>query len=236
MQVLGRHIDDRIDPMYREVAGRVGTQTSRELRFASGEGGELSHVKWAAKTVTITLHSGVPTHALPHVVAVALQHVRQTLDGYPLVRKPAGRQAQGADLVRGALRELVLEPDAEVAIAPLGLDREWEHEQRHQAMKELLKDPPADWNEEGSLGCDFVALQMARLELAHPPQMYEALRKRIEEVLPVAAERGRLAGLALRRKRWGTARAALESLVNVRDELGLGDLATIEDPRTKQTF
>lgn len=236
MKVLGREIDDRIDPMYREIAGRVGTQTNRELRIEGGEGGELSHVKWAAKTVTITLHTGIPTHALPHALAVALQHVRQTLDGYPLVRKPAGRQPQGSDLVRGALRELVFEPDAEVALAPLGLDREWEHEQRHQAMKDLLKDPPEDWNTEGALGCDFIALQMARLELSHPPQMYEALRKRLEEALPVAAERGRLAGLALRRKRWGTARAALESLVNVRDELGLGDVATIEDPRTNRTF
>lgn len=236
MKVLGRDIDDRVDPMYREIAGRVGTQTNRELRILGDEGGELSHVKWAAKTVTIALHSGIPTHALPHALAVALQHVRQTLDGYPLVRKPAGRQPQGADLVRGALRELVLEPDAEVAVAPLGLDREWEHEQRHQAMKDLLKDPPEDWDTEGALGCDFIALQMARLELSHPPQMYEALRKRVDQVLPVAAHRARVAGLALRRKRWGTPRAAFESLVNVRDELGLGDIATIEDARSKQTF
>jgi hypothetical protein len=229
MKVIGHDIGDAVDGMYRLIDSRVGTETDRELRIASFKGEGLSKVKWAPKTVTISLHSGVPTHALPHVLAVALQHIRQTLDGYPNVRKPSGRQPQGADLVRSALRELVMEPDAEAQIAPLGLDKEWEQEQRHQGMKDLLRDPPPDWNEEGTLGNDFVALQYARLAVVHPPKLWDPLRKRINEVLPVAAERGELAGNALRRRRWGTARACLVSLVNVRDELGLGDIARIED-------
>jgi hypothetical protein len=228
MKVIGREISDGVDRMYREVEARVAA-ASRDLKVEPFEGEGLSSVKWSPKAVTISLHSGVPTHALPHVLGIALQHVRQDLDGYPNVRKPKGRQPQGSDLVRSALRELVLEPDAEAQLTGLGLDREWEQEQRHQAMKDLLRDPPEDWNEEGSLGCDFIALQVARLEVTHPPKMYEALRKRVEEALPVAAERADLAGRALKRRRWGTASACLHSLVNVRDELGLADLATITD-------
>ena len=234
MKVIGRDIGGDLDSMYRNIEARAGVEAERELRVVAFEGGSLSNVKWAAKTVTIQLHKGVPTHALPHVLGVALQHVRQTLDGYPEVRKPQGTQPAGSDLVRGALRELVLEPDAEVQLGALGLDREWENEQRHQAMKDLLREPPSDWGEEGTLGNAFAALQYARLQVQHPPEMFEALRKRMEEVLPSAAERGEAAGRALRRRRWGTAAAAVESLVNVREELGLGDVAAIADRRTGQ--
>lgn len=228
MNVIGRDIGDTVDRMYHEVEARVAA-ADRDLKVEPFEGEGLSNVKWSPKAVTISLHSAVPTHALPHVFGVALQHVRQDLDGYPNVRKPKGRQLQGSDLVRSALRELVLEPDAEAQLAGLGLDREWEQEQRHQAMKDLLRDPPADWNEVGSLGNDFIALQYARLAVTHPEKMWAALRKRIEEVLPSAAERGELASRALKRKRWGTAQACLNSMVYVRDELGLADIATITD-------
>jgi len=228
MNVIGREIGDGIERMYREVEARVAA-ANRDLKTVAFEGEGLSSVKWSPKAVTISLHSGVPTHALPHVLGIALQHVRQDLDGYPNVRKPKGRQPQGSDLVRAALRELVLEPDAEAQLTGLGLDREWEQEQRHQAMKDLLREPPEDWNEEGSLGNDFIALQLARLEVTHPPKMYEALRKRVEEVLPVAAERADVASRALRRRRWGTAQACLNSLVYIRDDLGLGDVAVITD-------
>lgn len=228
MKIIGRDIGDSLDRMYHEVEARVAA-ADRDLKVVSYEGEGLSNVKWSPKAVTISLHSAVPTHALPHVFGVALQHVRQDLDGYPNVRKPKGRQPQGADLVRAALRELVLEPDAEAQLTGLGLDREWEQEQRHQAMKDLLRDPPEDWNELGSLGNDFIALQCARLEVTHPPKMYEALRKRVEEALPVAAGRADEASRALRRRRWGSAQACLHSLINVRDDLGLGDIATITD-------
>lgn len=228
MKVIGRDINDSVDRIYHQVEARVAA-ASRDLNIVAFEGEGLSSVKWSPKAVTISLHSGVPTHALPHVLGIALQHVRQDLDGYPNVRKPKRRQPEGSDLVRSVLRELVLEPDAEAQLAGLGLDREWEQEQRHQAMKDLLREPPEDWNEAGSLGNDFIALQFARLEVTHPPNMFEALRKRVEDVLPVAAERADLASRALRRRRWGTANACLHSLINVRDELGLADVATITD-------
>jgi len=228
MDVIGRDIGHGVERMYREVEARVAA-AGRDLNVVAFEGDGLSSVKWTTRAVTISLHSGVPTHALPHVLGIALQHVRQDLDGYPNVRKPKGRQPEGSGLVRSALRELVLEPDAEAQLAGLGLDREWEQEQRHQAMKDLLRDPPADWNEDGSLGNAFIALQCARLAVTHPPKMWGALRKRVEEVLPVAAGRAELAGRALRRRRWGTADACLNSLVNVRDELGLADVAIVVD-------
>lgn len=228
VKVIGKDIGPELDSMLQLIAGRVGT-SDRELRIVPWEGDGLSDVKWTPKSVTISLHSGVPTHALPHVLGVALQHVRQSLDGYPIVLKPKGAQPEGSDLIRASLRELVFEPDAEAQLISLNLDREWENEQRHQGMKALLKEPPEDWNSEESLGGVFIALQYARLSLNHPPQMWLALQKRAMEVVPEAASLGERALLALKKRRWGTAAAALDSLCYVRDELGIQDLVRIED-------
>ena len=46
--------------------------------------------------------------------------------------------------------------------------------------------------------------------------MWKALKKRTEQVLPVAAERGELALSVLKRRRWGSARAVLDSYVYLR--------------------
>jgi hypothetical protein len=228
MKVIGREIGPELDAMYQLISGRLAVQ-ERELRVEAYEGEGLSDIKWTPKGVTISLHSGIPTHAIPHVLAIALQHVRQSLDGYPNILKPRGRQPEGSDLVRSALRELVLEPDAEAQLHALGLDRKWENEQRHQGMKSLLQSPPEDWKDEESLGNLFIALQYARMKLNHPPEMWKALEKRAEEVLPVAAERGERALAAVKRRRWGSATNALDSYRYVRDELEIGDLVRIED-------
>lgn len=228
MKIIGREIGDDLNSMYGLIEGRASA-ADRAVEVVLFEGQGLSDVHWTAKKVIISIHSGIPTHSIPHVLAVALQHVRQALDGYPTVTKPRGRDLEGAELVRGALRELVLEPDAEVLIGPMGLDRTWENEQRHQGYKALLEDPPADWDEPDTLGNIFMALQYARLATTHPAQMWKALHKRTQQMLPHAAERGELALSVLKRRRWGSPRACLDSFLYLRKELGLEDIVQIED-------
>ena len=75
----------------------------------------------------------------------------------------------------------------------------------------------------------LAALQYARMSLNHPPEMWKALQKRTEEVLPAAAERGEQALAAVKKRRWGNARNVLDSYVQLRDELGIEDLVKIED-------
>ena len=59
--------------------------------------------------------------------------------------------------------------------------------------------------------------------------MWKALQKRTEQVLPNAAERGELALSVLKRRRWGSPRACLDSFLYLRHELGLEDIVQIED-------
>ena len=47
--------------------------------------------------------------------------------------------------------------------------------------------------------------------------------------MPVAAERGEQVLTAVKKRRWGTAAAALESYLRVREELGIEDIVRIED-------
>lgn len=232
MQIIGRDIGDALDALYEELQRRLRVEAERDLRVEGVEQDAISNVRWADDAVTVLLHEGVPTHALPHVFGVALQHVRQRLDRYPDVRRPAGEQPDGSGLLRQALRELVLAAEAEMQVASLELDQEWELEQRHAGLKEMLRDPPEEWGEVGNGGNKFMALQYAHFSVLHPPQMWEGLRKTFEDRLPAAAEHGEGVLQLVRKNGWGTPGACLQSLVAARDELDMRDVALIEDRRS----
>jgi hypothetical protein len=235
MQVLGKDIGTALDKRFAEIEERVKVEAQRALQVEGFEGGSISTIDWQDGRVRILVHSGVPRHALAHVFGVALEHVRQRLDRFPdVVRPPVEEQPEGAEIVRQALRELVLAPEAEMQIASYQLDDQWEAEQRHQAMKDLLREPPADWNEAGTIGNDFMALQYARFAIQHPKDMWEGLRKSMREQLPLATDRGEAALKIVRTYGWGGPGASLESLVGARNELELHDVAAIEDRRTSE--
>ncbi len=235
MQVLGKDIGKALDARYADIERRLSVELERTLVVEGFEGGSISNVEWLDDRVRLLVHTGVPRHALAHVFGVALEHVRQRLERYPdVVRPPVDEQPEGAEIVRQALRELVLAPEAEMFLAPLKLDDTWEIEQRHQGMKDLLRDPPEDWNEPGSVGNDFMSLQYARFAIQHPPEMWGGLRKTMQERLPLACERGDAALKIVRTYGWGGPGACLESLVGARNELELKDIAAVEDRRTRE--
>jgi hypothetical protein len=239
MNVNGRDIGEVLDPLYEELAARVREEAGRELALDSFDGDSFSRVRWSEDDagVTVFLHENLPTHAIPHALAIALQHIRQRLDKYPEVRRPRGRQAAtGAGPVRTMLREVVMAPEAEERIADLGLDREWELEQRHSALKELLRVPPSEWQRDGTLGNQFAALQYARFEFEHPPEMWKSLREDMEKALPIAAAHGKAAVAAIAEHGWKSPDACLASLLAARDALGLQYVAWIEDRRTGETL
>lgn len=236
MKVIERDIGAALDALYEHIESRLRVEAQRTLEVEAYEGDAFSSVRWREGAVTVRLHRGVPKHALAHVFGVALQHVRQRLDRYPDVRRPEGDQPEEAPLLRVALRELVLAPEADMQLESLALDQEWEIEQRHQGLKELLRDPPPDGDEEGSPGSSFIALQYARFAIQHPPQMWDGLRTDIKEAFPAATARGKRVVSAVRESGWGTPGACLQSLLGAREELALRDVALIYDRRTGESL
>lgn len=228
MKAIGKDIGEALDEMHQQIKDRLRTETRRLLWLQPFEGGSFSNVEWRADAVTIQLHNGVPTHALPHVLGVALQHVRQRMDQYPGVVAPA-QDLEGGPLLRTALRELVMSPEAEEHLKPLNLDTQWEDEQRHQGLKELLRDAPSEWNIPGMSGNSFAALQYARFSLEHPADLWASLKEQFEEKLPTAAEKGEQVLAVVRQSGWKDAAACLQSLVSARDALNLAPYAVIED-------
>lgn len=228
MKVIGKEIGTALASMHGEIERRVKIEAERELRIEPFEGGSFSNVEWGEQAVVISLHNGVPTHSLPHVLGVALQHVRQRLDRYPgVLRGP--REIEGGPMIRSALRELIMGPEAEMHLAPLGLEVEWEVEQRHAGLKELLRDAPEEWEQANSPGNSFAALQYARFTLEHPEALWAPLRETFRERLPSAAENGEGVLQVVKPNGWKTPGACLQSLVAARDELGLQAYAIIED-------
>ncbi|MSQ42080.1 MAG: hypothetical protein EXR65_03470 [Dehalococcoidia bacterium] len=232
MKLVGRDIGSAIDDLAAQIFKRVRDEAARELRAELRAQDAISYVRWDDDAVVVQLHKGVPTHALPHIFAVALQHIRQRLDRYPDVRRPDGPQPESAVQLRQALRELVLEAEAESQLAPLALDQTWELQQRHNALKDLLREPPPEWRQAGSAGEQFMALQYARFELQHPPGMWEGLRKSFDERMPQAAALGRRIAPLVRESGWATPEACVQSLTDVRDLLALRAVAAVDDRRS----
>lgn len=232
MKVIGKEIGDAIEPMFKEIEARLLTDAERTLRVESFEGGALSDIDWDEPpgVVVISLHSGVPTHALAHVLGVALQHLRQTLDHYPDI-VPGEAEVEGEEMLRHALRELVLAPEAETHLVPLGLDSRWETEQRHQGMKDLLRQASKDWDDVLTPNHAFGALLYARFSLDHPEELWAGLRKEFTRKFPALSETGEGVAQLIRTHGWGSADACVESLVAVRDELGMREIALVEDRR-----
>ena len=237
MNVNGRDIGDGLDALYEELGTRVRDEVGRELSIDSFDGESFSNVRWPENEdeVIVSVHENLPTHAIPHALAIALQHVRQRLDKYPEVRRPRGRQAaSGAGPVRTMLREVVMAPEAEEHIADLNLDREWEVEQRHAALKEILRAPPSEWGRDGTLGNQFAALQFARFEFEHPPEMWQSLSEEMERALPIAVARGRRVVAAVSEHGWASSDACLRSLLAAREAVGLRYVAWIQDQNTDE--
>jgi hypothetical protein len=230
MKVIGKDIGTILDPVYGEIERRVRIEAERELRVEPFEGGAFSNVTWGDQSVVIHLHNGVPTHALPYVFGVALQHVRQRLDRYPRV-VPGPQEVEGGPLVRQALRELVMAPEAAFRLEALDLDQEWETEQRHQGMKDLIKGAPAEWDQVGTPGSAFASLQYARFGLDHPAELWASLKAQFAERFPAAAEMGEGVLQVVKAHGWKSPGACLESLVAARDEVAIREYALVEDPR-----
>lgn len=234
MKVIGKDIGTALDELYEELASRVRIEAERELSIEPFDGGSFSNVSWRRDGAVISLHNGVPTHALPHIFGIALQHVRQRLERYPAVRRSARPDPEGGALVRTALRELVLAPEADMQLEPFELDTTWETEQRHAGYKELLRDADDTWNEVGTAGNAFAALQYARFAIDHPSDLWESLREQTAERIPAAAENGEGVLQVVRQNGWLTPGACLQSLVAARNELSLINYAMIEDRRSNE--
>jgi len=234
VKVIGKDIGEALDPLFAEVESRVRVEAERELRFEAGAEGTFSNVVWRDDEVVVQLHNGVPTHALPHVVGVALEHVRQRLERYPTLQRPDEDEPDGP-LLRSALRELVLAAAADHALAGLDLDVQWEAEQRHQALKDLIRDNAA-WDSPEEPGHAFIVLLYARAAIEHPPELWAALNESFKEALPQVAEHGAVLEQAVREHGWTSPGSCLESLVAARSLLDMDELAPVLDRRTGQTL
>ena len=232
MKVIGKEIGTAIEPLYQEIEARLLDDTECTLRIEQYQGGALSDIDWEDRpgTVVISLLAGVPTHALAHVLGVALQHVRQTLDHYPDVIIGES-DFDGGPTLRHALRDLVLGPEAEARLVPYGIDSQWEVKQRHQGLKGILREATKDWEDPAAPDHALGALFYARFALDHPEELWTGLKKEFTKKLPAVAESGEGLAQLVRESGWATPDACIEALVNARDEMGMIDIASIEDRR-----
>ena len=228
MLALGTDIGSTLDSMYTSIGKRLQGETDRTLAVEPFRGQALSRIDEGEQTVTIQIHQDVPQPAVNHVLGVALQHVRQELDGYPRVL-PGSREVTGIPLVRMALRELVMAPEAETHLQDLEIDGEWERDQRLNGLLRLLnRADPQYWDAFGSPEHAFSAIQYARICQDHRSDgLTPWVRSRFERELPHAATCGAVIARDVSSIGWGDPDSCLESLNAARDQLRLDAYVTI---------
>jgi len=222
MQALGTDIGNKLDSMYTSIGNRLQAEADRALAVEPFRGQALSRIDDRDHQVTIQIHEDVPPPAVTHVLGVALQHVRQSLDGFPRVL-PGAREVGGIPQVRMALRELVMEPEAETRLRELDIDDGWERDQRLSGLVRMLNRADARyWDAFGSPEHAFTALQYARMTLDEREDSISPwVRSRLERELPNAATCGGVIAREVSRIGWAEADSCLASLNAARDQLRL---------------
>ena len=230
MKIKGKDIGRQLDELCDSISNRLEIELEKKLEIELGEIENFSNVLWQNETVLIQLHNGVPTHALPHIFGVALIHVQQRLDLYPVPQKHDENDIPEGRLLRSALRELVLSPAADDRLKSLELDTQWESEQRHQAIKDILRDPGPEWLEENSPAFLFAALLYARAAIEHP--LWEKLKSTFHDTLPLASTLGEQIEEGVRSNGWNSPGSCLQSLLAARELTNLEQITRILDRRT----
>ena len=153
MIVLEREIGDQLDDLFESVMvglanmfsekskeDNVNNELERKLTILPQDDGLLSRIQWVDGNPYIYLRSDIPTHAIPHILGTALCHVKQKIDQFPdAVKNDDTEEPDGVVLARMTLKEFVLSLNAEKMMTSIDFNMDWEDQQRHQGVKDLLK-------------------------------------------------------------------------------------------------
>ncbi len=249
MIVLEREIGDQLDDLFESVMvglanmfsekskeDNVNNELERKLTILPQDDGLLSRIQWVDGNPYIYLRSDIPTHAIPHILGTALCHVKQKIDQFPdAVKNDDTEEPDGVVLARMTLKEFVLSLNAEKMMTSIDFNMDWEDQQRHQGLKDLLKmlNPEEDdaFTSAGHPTLQFFSLIYAKYSLLHPSEMWKGLSKTIKKDFPIFAQSGEKILEIINDIGYDDIDSCLKCLVDVRDEIAMRPYTLIADRR-----
>ncbi|MBI51653.1 MAG: hypothetical protein CL779_00345 [Chloroflexi bacterium] len=249
MIVLEREIGNQLDDLFESVVVGLANMFSEKSKEAKGDSelerklvilpqddGLLSRIQWVDDNPYIYLRSDIPTHAIPHILGTALCHVKQRIDQFPdAVKNEDEEEPDGVVLSRMTLKEFVLSLHAEKTMESIDFNMDWEDEQRHQGLKDLLKmlNPEEEdgFNNSGHPTLQFFSLIYAKYSLFHPSDMWRGLSKSIKKDFPAFVQSGEKILEIINDIGYDDIDSCLKCLVDIRDEIAMRPYTLITDRR-----
>tara|TARA_B110000014_G_C20126774_1_gene601208 strand:+ start:12777 stop:13541 length:765 start_codon:yes stop_codon:yes gene_type:complete len=249
MIVLEREIGDQLDDLFeslmvslanmfseKSTKEQVDNESERKLTILPQDDGLLSRIQWVDDNPYIYLRSDIPTHAIPHILGTALCHVKQKIDQFPdVVHNDDEDEPEGVVLARMTLKEIILSLHAEKMMEKIDFNMDWEDEQRHQGLKDLLKmlNPEEDdgLSNSGHPTLQFFSLIYAKYSLLHPSEMWKGLSKTIKKDFSAFAQSGDKILEIINDVGYDDIDSCLKCLIEIRDEIAMRPYTLITDRR-----
>ncbi len=231
MNVLGIELTGDLADFYAKVEA-LYAEDGLALTCEAGDGPEYGGFFRGEGAARVEVRRDLPPDAMRHTLAHELVHGLQRREGWPRAEANSDLgDDSSADEVAAMLQAIVHCTAAELRIAPLGLDGSWEQDQRHQAVRTLIRTPHPGADEEGTAAWAYWSLLYAYISLLHPPEHSRTLLHNIERALPAAGASGREAAALVRQHGYATREQALAAMLAVQEAMALAPDVLVEDPR-----
>lgn len=177
--------------------------------------------------------TGLPDDDFAYHIAHELTHMAQRSRGYPKTIR--GRQYHPGSAearIGGDLEELVLHPPLEQTLREAGFRWDFINARlMKSALDGITNSPPPEF---GTPWFFTWAIRYCDLQLGLSPEQWNRLEAAFRTRVPGVADLGEELVSIIREVGWGTREQALDSLVGIRDSLGLkvNDVVLVLDPTT----
>lgn len=230
VELLGVELSEELAAFYREVEA-AWAERGVTLYADRDDGPAFGGFYIEGERARLGIRRDLPPDAFLHTLAHELAHSLQRKENWPrATANPALGEGSPAEEVASVLQAIVHCAAANLRIAPLGLDPSWEHRERHNNIRMLLRAPHIGADQHGTPAWAYWALLYAYLGIIHAPEQTRTLLRNIRRALPDAADTGDEVIALINRHGYATREQALAALRAVQEAMDLSDSVRIEDP------
>jgi len=236
MKILGKSLSRKFLQFYEEVKPRLGMQVKFEVIRLSRLGYLFGASKVENSIARVMLRTDLPRLAFEHTIAHELIHVLQTREGWPEASCGAKLSDDSIEEeVAGLIASLVLDLDVEDRLKKVSFDRSYSDGVRYSQKLRALQEKNVPRS--GSPGWCQWAIHYAMASQTLSANRLRKLESLHLALAPRIAEKGKELVAILDRHGWKNPEQALESMVTIRDSLGLTkEQIVITDRRTGTKF
>lgn len=232
MEILGRTLSTEYEAFHTSVKGELKLEITHEPETSPEDlGRSIADLK--SSTARIWIRLELPDNAFSHVAAHELAHVLQDLRGYYKISVGSAiLEGSGEAIVAQYLTEATECIAVDQIIAQYGLDGSYALEKRYDVWFEALRKAQRSSTAPGSGVFAARALQYIRGSFEQPAERWDRLRRGFEAKYPNVVETAEILRDRVLACGLSTVDQRRDSMLILRDGLGLQGIVSLSNPLT----